>query len=138
MTSTVILDNEAVQALLSVSHPKHPRALAHVQVIVSRKKKGVPTKVVVPTAVRAEAGWDRTDAGAAFINLLGILDVSLDRASANIAASIVSKHHVSVADAHLGAAISTFAGTGQITVVTSDPADMRTVAGTTDMVIVTL
>lgn len=138
MTRTVILDNEPVQALLSVAHGKHRKALAQVQVVATRKKKGVAMKVVVPTAVRAEAGWDRTAPAAAFINLLGILDVPLDRTSADIAASLAATHDVSVADAHVGATIGLLAGAGPITVLTSDPHDMRTVSGAADVVIVTL
>jgi len=41
-----------------------------------------------------------------------------------------------VADAHIGAALRTVAG--PVTILTSDPGDMRTVAGTKDVVIVTL
>lgn len=138
MSRTVILDNEPVQALLSVRHPKHTRALAQIQVVAARKRKGVPTKVVVPTAVRAEAGWDRTAPESAFINLLGILDATLDPAAANAAAALVGAHGVSVADAHIGATIAALVGDGPVTVVSSDPHDMRTVAGTAAAVIVTL
>jgi len=136
VTTTVVLDNEAVQALLSVRHPKHARTLSSVQVVTDRRRNDRPTRLLVPTAVRVEAGWDRTAPAAAFINRLGIVDVPLDRAAADVAAALVATHHVSVADAHVGAALRTVAG--PVTVVTSDPGDMRTVAGTADVVIVTL
>ncbi len=136
MTTTVMLDNEAVQALLSVSHPKHAEALTSVQVVTHRRRTGRPMRLLVPTAVRVEAGWDRTAPAAAFINRLGILDIPLDGAAADVAAALVATHHVSVADAHVGAALRTTAG--PVTILTSDPGDMRTVAGTKDVVIVTL
>ena len=136
MTSTVVLDNEAVQALLSVRHPKHAQALRSVQVVTDRQRTDRRIRLLVPTAVRVEAGWDRTAPAAAFINRLGIADVALDKAVADVAAALVATHHVSVADAHIGAALRTV--TGPVTIVTSDPDDMRTVAGTKDVVIVTL
>ncbi len=138
MTRTIILDNESVQALMSVTHGKHRKALAQVQVVATRKKKGAGVKVVVPTTVRAEAGWDRTAPAAALINLLGIIDVPLDRTSTDVAASLAATHDVSVADAHMGATISLWAGAGPVTVVSSDPHDTRTVAGSAGVVIVTL
>lgn len=137
MSRTVILDNEAVQALLSPSHRKHARALAAVRVVVTRKKKGPVITVVVPAAVRVEAGWSRTDPRAAFINLLGILDVPLNGAASDVAAGLVATYGVSVADAHVGAVVAAAAARGPVTVVTSDPKDIRTVAGA-EVTIVTL
>lgn len=128
MSRTVILDSEPVQALMSETHPKHTRALAQLQVVAARKGKGSLTLAVVPTAVRVEAGWDRRAPQAALVNRLRIRDVVLDDHSANVAAAILTAHGVSVADAHIGAVISVLAGTGPITLVTSDPDDMRIVA----------
>jgi predicted nucleic acid-binding protein len=79
----------------------------------------------VPTAVRVEAGWDRIAPSWAFVNRLRIADVPLDRTHASTAAAISSRTGVSVADAHLGAAM---ANAARVTVVTSDPRDMRIVA----------
>ena len=138
MTRTIILDNEPVQALMSVRHPRHSRALAQMQVVASRKKKAVPLHVVVPTAVRVEAGWDRTAPAAAFITLLRIADAPLDTAATNTAATIRSAQGVSVADAHIGAVITATAANGSVTVVSSDPDDMRTVARAAQVVVVAI
>jgi hypothetical protein len=132
----VILDNEAVQALMSVGHRKHRRALAHVQVVGTRKRKAVPIDLMVPTGVRAEAGWDRTAPDAALINLLRIRDAALDSAAANVAAAIVSAHAVSVADAHIGALVRSRGATEAVTVLTSDPADIETVVGSRPVTVV--
>src|ERR1035437_8510234 len=59
-------------------------------------------------------------------------DVLLWAEARAIAAAIRSRTGVSVADAHLGAVIQS-APAGQITVVTSDPGDMRLVAGDRDI-----
>ena len=73
-------------------------------------------------------------AAAEIANRLRIADVPLDAARASTAAAIRSRAGVSVADAHLGAVIQA-APAGQITVVTSDPGDMRLVAGDRDITI---
>lgn len=138
MSSVVVLDNEAVRALMSAAHPKHRRALSFVQVVAGRKKKAADVEVVVPTAVRVEAGWDRTVGSAPFINLLRVRDAVLDGASANAAAAIAAAHGVSVADAHIGAVIrSRPAGTG-VTVLSSDANDRRIVAGAVPVTVVRL
>jgi hypothetical protein len=128
MTRLVVLDNEAVQALQDPAHPKHRQVVSHAQVVASRKRRAVAIEVTVPTAVRVEAGWDRTSPAWAFPNRLRIADIPLASASASTAAAIRSRTGVSVADAHLGAVIQS-APAGPVTVVTSDPADMRLVAG---------
>jgi predicted nucleic acid-binding protein len=135
MSLTILLDNEAVQALADPAHRKHHRALGFAQVVVSRKARGSPVTVAVPTSVRVEAGWNRTVPAWAFVNRLRIADIPLDRAHANAAASIRSRTGVSVADAHLGAAI---ANAAQVAVVTSDPRDMRIVAEGKHVEVVTL
>jgi hypothetical protein len=81
--------------------------------------------IAVPTAVRVEVGWDRTSASWTFVNRLRIADIPLDPGHANAAAGIRNRTRVSVADAHLGAAIR---AADQVTVLTSDPLDMHVVA----------
>jgi len=128
MTHLVVLDCEAVQALRDPGHPKHRRVVSHAQVVASRKRRAVAIQAMTPTAVRVEAGWDRTSPAWAFPNRLRIIDSPLDTASANTAAGIRDRTGVSVADSHLGAVIQSTPH-DQITVVTSDPDDMRLVAG---------
>src|ERR1700689_918557 len=128
MTQLVVLDNEAVQALQDPAHPKHRHVVSYAQVVASRKRRAAVVEVVVPTAVRVEAGWDRTAAAWVFPNRLRIADIPLASAGASTAAAIRNRTGVSVADAHLGAVIQS-ASASQITVVTSDPGDMRLVAG---------
>ena len=133
----IVLDNEACQALADPAHRKHRRVVSLAQVVAGRKARAAAVEVVVPTAVRAEAGWDRTSAAWAFPNRLRIADVPLDSAKANIAAAIRSRTRVSVADAHLGAVIQATPA-GEITVVTSDPGDMQRVAGDRGVTIVAI
>ena len=128
MTHLVVLDCEAIQALRDPGHPKHRRVVSHTQVVASRKRRAVAIQMVVPTAVRVEAGWDRTSPAWVFTNRLRIADSPLDTASASTAAGIRDRTGVSVADSHLGAVIQS-ATHDQITIVTSDPGDMRLVAG---------
>lgn len=137
MSHLVLLDNEAVRALADPAHPKHPHVVSHVQVAASRKRRAMPINVAVPTAIRIEAGWNRNLPVWAFLNRLRIEDVPLDAPYANTAASIRHDAHVSVADAHIGAVIQT-APADRITVITSDPADIRRVAGDRDVIVVTV
>lgn len=137
MSRVIILDNEAVQALRTPAHPKHNRVLSHVQVVASRKMRAMPVSLAVPTGVRVEAGWDRTAPNWAFLNHLRIADIALDGPRANSAATILNRAKVSVADAHIGAAVEGSPDTG-ITVITSDPHDIRQVAGDRAVVIVTI
>lgn len=124
---TVLLDNEAVQALLDAGHPKHRAVIAHFAGVVTRRRRGPTVEVVVPTAVRVEAGWDRSDPSAATANRLRVRDEGLDSASANLAARIRTDGDVSVADAHAGAVMRTLTS-DHIVVLTSDPGDMERVA----------
>lgn len=137
MSRIIVLDNEAVQALQVPSHPKHRRVVSQVQVVADRKRRAVAMELVVPTAVRVEAAWDRTASEWAFPNRLRIADIPLDVAQANTAAAVRNQTRVSVADAHLGAVIRA-APADQITVVTSDPDDMRRVAGDRDVTVVAI
>jgi hypothetical protein len=137
MSRQVVLDNEAVQALRDPAHSKHRRVVSHVQVVASRKRRAEPIGIVVPTAVRVEAGWDRTSSGWAFPNQLRIADSPLDTPAANTAAAIGASMGVSVAGAHVGAVARSIPD-AQVTIITSDPGDMRRIAGDADITIVTI
>ena len=137
MSHLVLFDNEAVQALGNTSHPKHRRVLSHTQVAVARKRRAVEITLGVPTAIRVEAGWDRTRAEWAFLNRLRISDLPLDSTQANSAAAIRVQADVSVADAHLGAVLAS-TGSDLITVLTSDPGDVRSVAGTRAVTVIVI
>lgn len=137
MSHLVILDNEAVQALGDPTHAKHRRVLSHIQVTVIRKRRAVAIRTVVPTSVRVEAGWDRTAATSAVLNRLRIDDVVLDDHHANLAVQIRARTDVSTVDAHLGAVISATPDQ-RITVITSDPRDIRAVADGRDVIVVTI
>jgi hypothetical protein len=61
----------------------------------------------------------------------------LKHVHADVATAIVARTAVSVADAHLGATVQS-ASVEQITVVTSDPTDMRLVSGDTNVTVVAI
>lgn len=125
--SAVVLDNEAAQALAASSHPKHQRTLSFLesQATRARRRKGRSSRWV-PTTVRAEAGWDRTDPAAATINRMNIRDHPLDEDRANAAARSVLLHGVSPADAHVGAVVDSIRDE-DVVVLTSDPDDIAQV-----------
>jgi predicted nucleic acid-binding protein len=122
--SVIILDNEAVQALLSPRHPKHSRVAAYLDSQSQRaRRRKDKARRWVPTTVRAEAGWDRTDPSAVEANRFHIEDRPLTADRANTAARIVALHGVSPADAHIGATVASADQQG-IVVLTSDPGDI--------------
>ncbi|HVE46429.1 MAG TPA: hypothetical protein VNA57_06745 [Acidimicrobiales bacterium] len=123
---TLILDNEAVQALSQPGHDKHRSVVAHLAGVVTRRRKGSAVSVVVPTAVRVEAAWDRSDPRVPYVNRFRVLDRRLDTPAANLAAGILGRTGVSVADAHIGAVAQTL--TGDVVILTSDPRDMLRVS----------
>lgn len=136
----IVIDNEAVQALRSTAHPKHRTVMPYVRVVDSRRRRS-PSNVAVevPSTVRAEAGWDRTDPGWALANRFRVVDRALDESLGNVAAAIRSRlgPSVSVVDAHVGAVVQA-ADAERITVITSDPKDMAAVAEDTPVVIVAI
>jgi hypothetical protein len=138
MSRLVVLGNEAVRALRNPAHAKHRRVVSLAQVAASRKRRAGTVEVAVPTAVRVEAWWDRTSPEWVFPNRLRIADVPLAAVRASTAAAIRHRTGVSVADAHLGAVIQPTPAGQHITVVTSDPGDMRLVAGDRDITLVAI
>lgn len=124
---TVLLDNEAVTALADPTHRKHRVVLAHLTGVVARRRKGAATRTVVPTAVRVEAGWDRSSPTASAINRFRVADAVLDASATDLAAEIVNRTGVSVADAHVGAVIRALVAEEAV-VLTSHPKDMVVVS----------
>ena len=84
-------------------------------------------------------GWDRTDKAWAFANRLGIADVVLGADQTNVAAAIRSRRgtHISVVDAHVGSVLQS-STTDRVSVITSDPSDMKAVAEAKPVVVVTI
>lgn len=124
---TVVLDNEAVQALIDVAHRTHRRVLAVVEATSARNLlRAGSVRLVVPAAVRVEAGWDRRAKRSAAINRLRIDDHALDRQAADTAADTVTALGVSVADAHLASVLTSTPGPHAV--LTSDGADVRRIA----------
>lgn len=120
----LVLDNEAVQALQSATHPKHRVVLAHLAAVLGRRGRGAGATTVVPTAVRVEAGWVRSAPGAAAIIRFRVVDHTLDATTADVAARIArASTALSVADAHIGAAVLDLTD-HDVVVLTSDPRDI--------------
>ena len=121
---TIVLDNEAVQALAEPSHPKHRRILAVVEAAARRNLRRAGTvSLAVPTAVQVEAGWSRKQPRTAALNRLRVDRPALDGPSADDAAGVVSAAGLSVADAHIAVTLKQTAGPHAV--ITSDELDVR-------------
>jgi hypothetical protein len=121
-----------VQALLDSTHRKHRTVLAHLEVRNQRHRgRRMNIRVLVPVAVRVEAGWDRTAPTAADINRISAaVDVDLRRVGADRAVRLRQAAEVSVVDATVGQAAES--GTHPAVILTSDVDDMTRLAGTLD------
>ena len=131
MTGTLVLDCEAVQALQDPHHPKHGRATDVLAANAIRGRRSAPTalRVVVPVAVRIEAGWDRTAPMSSTINrLTQALDVPCRDTDANRAVRLrTSLPQLSVVDATIGAVVAT--ASTPVRILSSDADDMRRLLG---------
>ena len=123
---TVVIDSEAVDALADHRHPKHRDALAYIEVTNERRARHERVRVVVPTAVRVEARWDRRAPAAANLNrLCRASDHPLVATAANRAAELAGLvPGSSVVDAAVAQAAEV-AQSPPTTVVTSDQEDFR-------------
>lgn len=128
--ATIILDNEAVQAFIDVHHRHHAQVIA----IAEWENRRGPSKpqdpyavVLVPVAVRVEAGWDRSAPVAARLNNLSrATDVALDQRAADRATRWRSQLGVSVVDATVIEAADR--SPRPVVILTSDADDMRRAA----------
>ena len=124
---TAVLGSEAVQALADVRHGKHRPTLAALEVVASRNlRRAGSVRLVVPTAVRVEVGWDRRRPDRSIVNRLRADDAVLGREAADRAAALRTALDLSVADAHLGAVVASAAG--PVAVLTNDRGDLRRTA----------
>jgi hypothetical protein len=125
--ATVILDSEAVTALSDVRHPKHRALLPYLEGTAQRRSRNTLQRVLVPVAVRIEAGWDRTDPKAAVVHRVsGARDVPLTGDAANKAERLRAATGVSVVDATVGEAAD--AAPKPVVILSSDVDDVRKLA----------
>ncbi len=120
----LVLDTEAASTLLA-STPVNPKRAAVLIAVAAANGQGV-----VPTAVRGEAAWDRTDPGAANANGLIRADDVLDRSGADRIAQLRKVvAEASVVDAAVALAAERVGGSGGVVeVLTSDMADLQKLA----------
>ncbi len=124
----LVLDNEAVSALLATTpqHAKRAQVLAAIMAANGR--------TVVPTAVRCEALWDRTETVAAAANLHVKDDDPLDPAAANRNVQLrQAVPAASLVDASVVVSAERLTGGDVVEVLTSDPGDLSALAGHTDV-----
>ena len=114
----LVLDNEAVQALMDRQHPKHARVMSHIDMTAAQRGC-----VEVPATVMVEAGWDRSDQRSAALNRLAPEVDPLDEPRSRECVRLQRLRRVGVVDAHVAALAN--AQTAPVTVLTSDCDDMK-------------
>ena len=124
----LVLDNEAVSALLATT-PQHAKRAQVLEAIMAANGR-----TVVPTAVRCEALWDRTAPVSAAANLHVKDDDPLDPAAANRNVQLrQAVPAASLVDASVVVSAERLAGGDVVEVLTSDPGDLSALAGHTDV-----
>lgn len=120
----VVLDNEAVRALLASAPADHARAEIIEALAAANGSR------LVPTAVRGEAGWRRRDDLAAKANRLVPHDHMLDRDGADRVVELRrAVPSASVADASVAVAAEALASEDAVVeVLTSDVPDLSALA----------
>jgi hypothetical protein len=123
-TRHLVLDNEAVRTLLSTRSSDRKRAVVVEAIAAANGRRAVPT------AVRGEAGWRRTDPKSANANRLVAVDDELDRVGADRVVQLRSAvPAASVVDASVVlAAERVGAGDDVVEVLTSDAVDLQALA----------
>jgi hypothetical protein len=117
----LVLDTEAANALLAAASVNSKRATVMLAIAAANGQR------VVPTAVRGESGWDRTDPGAADANRLIRADDVLDRVGADRVARLRAVvPGASVVDAAVTVTAERAGGSGGVVeILTSDVEDLR-------------
>jgi hypothetical protein len=126
----LVLDNAAVSALL-ITTSQHAKRAQVLEAIMAANGR-----TVVPTAVRCEALWDRTQQVAAAANLHGKDDDPLDPAAANRNVQLrKAVPAASLVDASVVVSAERLRGGDVVEVLTSDPRDIAALAGHADVTI---
>lgn len=126
----LVLDNDAVSALLATA-PQHAKRAEVLEAIMAANGR-----TVVPTAVRCEALWDRTQQTAAAANLHVEDDDPLDPAAANRNVQLRKVvPAASLVDASVVVSSERLPGGDVVEILTSDPGDITALAGHADVTV---
>ena len=119
----LVLDNEAASTLLSTVWHDRKRAEVMASVMAANGR------CVVPTAVRCEARWSRTDRLAAGANRLVPDDDLLERRGADRNVELQrAVPSASLVDASVAVAVERLPDAEVVEILTSDPEDLRKLA----------
>lgn len=124
----LLLDNEAVSALLAAA-PQHTKRAQVLEAVMAANGR-----TVVPTAVRCEALWDRTQQLSAVANLHVRDDDPLDATAANRNVQLrKAAPAASLVDAAVVVSAELLPGDDVVEILTSDPDDLAALAGHADV-----
>jgi len=126
----LVLDNEAVSALLATAS-KHAKRAQVLEAIMAANGR-----TLVPTAVRCEARWDRTQQASAAANLHVREDDPLDALAANRNVQLRTVvPAASLVDAVVVVSAERLPDGDVVEILTSDPRDIAALAGHADALI---
>lgn len=128
---TLVLDNEAAQALADVRHPKHRSVIAYVDARARRsgRRRQAPS-ILVPAAVRVEAELDRRSPSTTALGRMRVRDVPLDRHRTDRAVAMRIQAGGSTVDACVAEVAAS--EPGPVTVLTADLTDVPALLAAAD------
>lgn len=124
----MVLDNEALQALADLRHPKHRVMLEKIAAVKYESARGASVRVVTPTAVRVEALVSRQTAGTAALGRFNVQDIALDSTRADRCVALAAAATATAVDATVAEVAESEARTRQVSVYTSDVGDLHRLA----------
>jgi hypothetical protein len=130
--ATLVLDNEALQALADRHHAKHRVMLEKIAAVKYESRRGASVRVVTPTAVRVEALVSRQAAETATLGRFNVQDVPLDGTRADRCVALAAAATATAVDATVAEAAESQARTRRVSVYTSDVADLTRLVGHVD------
>jgi hypothetical protein len=124
LPASLVLDNEALQALANPRHPKHRVMLEKIAAVKYESSRGASVRVVTPTAVRVEALVSRRTPATAGLGRFNVQNIALDSTRADRCVALGTASTASAVDATVAEAAESEARTGNVSVYTSDVADL--------------
>lgn len=124
LAASLVLDNEALQALADLRHPKHRVMLEKIAAVKYESARGASVRVVTPTAVRVEALVSRQSTGTASLGRFHVQDIALDATRADRCIALAGAASATAVDATVAETAESEARTRRVSVCTSDVEDL--------------
>lgn len=132
VAASLVLDNEALQALADLQHTKHRVMLEKIAAVKYESERGASVRVVTPTAARVEALVARQTGGTAALGRFNVQDIALDSTRADRCVTLGAASTATAVDTTVAEAAESEARARRVTVYTSDVGDLNRLVAQAD------